>query len=86
MSGTCHGRARHNISIGIAPNPGAQHVGSRSENVDDGAVIREVRSGIGDVGGTNSDRSWDASRRGKNCVCVVIPSGDLREFQSATNV
>ena len=73
-----HGRARQNISISGAPNPGAHHVGSRSEDVDDQAVVREVCTGIGDVGSAHSDCCLNAGGGGKNCVCVVIPCGDLQ--------
>ncbi len=55
-----HGRARQDISISGAPNPGAHHVGSRSENVDDRAVVREVCPCVGDVGGAHGDRGRNA--------------------------
>lgn len=74
-----HGRARDGVGGGVAADPGREDVDARRGDVDDGAVVGEVRKRPARVDGRHRERVGGRRRRRVGRVHAVVAGCDHGE-------
>ena len=82
-----HGSSRDGVGGGVAAAPGADHILTGGENVDDGTVVGEGCASVGDGRSTNSDSVGNMGRASVGGIDVRVSGCDLcRELKKCCEV